>query len=292
MTAGRLDATPIQPASLVRDTASLGEPDRYLAALLAPADKAPGLLAIAAFCAEIARIPATIREPMMGEIRLQWWRDAIATGSPVKASGHPVADAVAEAIGIYHLETEPFLAIIDARAFDLTGDLHADISGLEAYMAATEGLPFALAARVMGLAELPDDVIRNAGLAYGLARALCRLPALIHNGGFPVPQSVLSEHGVNRGGLAERPFAAATVSGVEKAVESLRQRAENALAEARVIVAKRSRETSVTFLPLAMVEPYFRVQRRKEFRSVEQIASVLPLTRIWCLARARLTGMP
>ena len=278
----------MQPASLVREAARRGEPDRYLAALLAPADKAPGLLAIAAFCAEVARVPATIREPMMGEIRLHWWRDAIENGSQGKVSGHPVTDAVTEAIRTYSLDIEPFLSIINSRAFDLTGDLHSDVAALAYHMAVTEGLPFALAARVMGQAELPRELINKAGFAYGIARALGRLPAHLHNGGFPIPECVLSEHGVNRQMLAERPFAAATVSGIANAVETLREQAENALSEVRSSPAYHGREITVSLLPLALVEPYFRVQRRKNFRPLEQLADVMPLTRFWRLTWARL----
>ena len=51
--------------------------DRYLAALLAPRAARDGLMALAAFHGEIARIPRTVREPGVGDIRLQWWRDAL-----------------------------------------------------------------------------------------------------------------------------------------------------------------------------------------------------------------------
>ena len=51
--------------------------DRYLACLLSPADKRGPLSALYAFHAEIARIRDLVREPLPGEIRLQWWRDVL-----------------------------------------------------------------------------------------------------------------------------------------------------------------------------------------------------------------------
>ena len=49
--------------------------DRFLATLFAPADKRGPLFALYAFNAEITSVRERAREPMPGEIRLQWWRD-------------------------------------------------------------------------------------------------------------------------------------------------------------------------------------------------------------------------
>ena len=55
--------------------ARAGEPDRYLAALLAPPALRPALLALAAFSAEIRRIPLLVHEPAMAAIRAGIYRD-------------------------------------------------------------------------------------------------------------------------------------------------------------------------------------------------------------------------
>ena len=51
--------------------------DRYLATLFAPAEHRDALYALYAFNAEIARVRDMAREPMPGEIRLQWWVDVL-----------------------------------------------------------------------------------------------------------------------------------------------------------------------------------------------------------------------
>src|SRR4249920_224039 len=86
-------------AETVATSARAGEPDRYLAALLAPPAARDGLLALAAFSAELGRIGQLVtREPMMGEIRLQWWRDALRPRDSGERTGNPVADALREAM--------------------------------------------------------------------------------------------------------------------------------------------------------------------------------------------------
>ena len=52
--------------------------DRFQTALFAPAERREALFALYAFNYEIARVREAVREPMLGQIRLQWWREAIA----------------------------------------------------------------------------------------------------------------------------------------------------------------------------------------------------------------------
>src|SRR5262245_20169358 len=94
---------PESDAAAVAAAAREGEPDRYLAALLAPAQRREALLAVAAFAAEVARVPfLAVREPAMGEVRLQWWRDALEQPGDAR-TGHAVADAVRAAVARYNL---------------------------------------------------------------------------------------------------------------------------------------------------------------------------------------------
>src|SRR5579871_4315005 len=75
--------------------------DRFLATLFAPPEHRADLWALYAFNAEVARIPYGVSEPMLGRIKVQWWRDvigAIAEGRGAPA-GHPVAQALAAVMG-------------------------------------------------------------------------------------------------------------------------------------------------------------------------------------------------
>src|SRR5438477_1689136 len=67
------------------------DPDRYFSALFAPAPKRAFLLVLYAFNAEVARIAETVREPMLGAIRLEWWRETVEAASKGSARNHDVA---------------------------------------------------------------------------------------------------------------------------------------------------------------------------------------------------------
>ena len=89
--------------------------DRYLATLFAPAEQRDALFALYAFNVEIARVRDLAREPMPGEIRLQWWREALSGEREGEAAAHPVAAALRETLARYGLLATPLLELIDAH---------------------------------------------------------------------------------------------------------------------------------------------------------------------------------
>ncbi|MEZ5849628.1 MAG: squalene/phytoene synthase family protein [Hyphomicrobiaceae bacterium] len=276
---------------IVLEAARKAEPDRYVAALLAPADAQPHLIALAAFMGEVACIPARVREPMMGELRLQWWRDALANLASGETGEHPLLPLLGAAITTHRLATPDFLAIIDARSHDLTGEPHADMAALRRHLAAIEGTGFKLATRILGGTLGPPDT-DAAGFAYGLARALGRLPERLHNGGFPIPADALLAAGIAPDALDRRPYDTTTCAGIEVAALALETEARSALMRARRAIATLPRRQRTAFLPLAMVEPYFSEQKRTEFLRPDQIADVSPFRRMWQMTRSWMSGRP
>src|SRR5579872_5539453 len=105
-------ASPPDLADLVRRQ----DRDRFLSALFVPADRRAAVLALYAFNHEIAKTRDVVSEPLLGRIRLQWWREAIEevyAGGTVRA--HVVMTPLAAAIREHGLAREHFDAMIDAR---------------------------------------------------------------------------------------------------------------------------------------------------------------------------------
>src|SRR5215813_4531200 len=96
--------------------------DRYLASLFAPAAARQHLHALYAFASEIARVRDAAREPLPGEIRLQWWRDALQGEGRGQVSANPLAAALLDTIARSALPMDRLMALIDAHAFDLYDD--------------------------------------------------------------------------------------------------------------------------------------------------------------------------
>ncbi len=284
-TGGRPKAD-IEPSVLA--VAREGEPDRYAAALLAPDGLVADLVALAAFAAEIARVPAQVREPMMGEIRLQWWHDALALPGDSGLSGHPVADALRRAVRRHGLDPAPLDAMIEARLTDVGRELFADDAALMAYFEASEGNAFKVALAMAGVPMSPDvEVAAMAGgRAYGLARALGRLPLSLRHGAFPIPAARLAAEGLGPAALTEQPVSPELAAKIAAISADLRQVAIRDLSDARTALAALGQQALAPMLPLAMVEPHFAVQERRRGAALDRIAEPSPLRRFWRLWRA------
>ena len=241
-------------ADVVRIAARAYERDRYLAALLAPARARADLIALAAFAGEIARIPVFVSEPMIGEIRLQWWRDTldrVAAGET--GAGHPVADAIGPALARNSLSVERLHGLIDAHAARLVDAPFAGETALASNLSATEAAQFALAARMIGAgsADAEHDLIEAAGQAYGRARLLMELPATLAEQRCLLPLDRLAAHGVSIAELGGRDDR----HGLAAAVREISASAVAALT--RVEVGWRGLPWSVrsALLPVALVRP-------------------------------------
>ena len=158
------------------------DPDRYFATLFAPAAQRPHLFAFYAFNAELARVAENVREPMLGEIRLEWWRESVEAAFKGVARNHDVARGLVSLFAERKLACADFEALIAARAFDSSPDNLADFAALERYVASTSGAVMRLAARILAGDPAPgvEQGLRDAGLAYGLTGLLRALP--FHNG--------------------------------------------------------------------------------------------------------------
>jgi phytoene synthase len=158
----------------IDDLVRRADPDRYLSALFAPADRRPLLMALYAFNVEVARVADTVREPMMGEIRIEWWRETLAGARQGMARNHDVARALADLVAQVDLPQDRFEAMLTARAFDSTAEAFPGRAALEAYCDATSGNLMRLAIRVLG--GEAESAARSAGIAYAIAGILRSLP--------------------------------------------------------------------------------------------------------------------
>ncbi len=160
--------------------------DRFLASLFAPAERRRRLFALYAFNAEIARVREVVRTPIAGEIRLQWWRDALEASAPSEVRANPVADALIDTIAACRLPVEPLLALIEARSFDLYDDPMPTLDTLYGYVRKTSSTLIELAAIILGgadpIAKRPRrtgrDRVRTCAAAAGLSDPCRAWPAL------------------------------------------------------------------------------------------------------------------
>jgi len=257
--------------------------DRFLAGLYAPTAKRAHLFALYAFAHEIARVSEVARQPMAGEIRLQWWRDAILGERWGEGLANPVAAALLATIRDYALPTAPLIALIDAHAFDLYDEAMPGVAELDSYAARTAGALFTLGARILGGTDEPATAAAAApaGIAFAVAQRLHTFPHDVARRQFFVPLDLLTQHGVTR----EEIEARHNTAGLRSALAALREHARAAFDQLRSLARAVPDSCAPAFLPAATVPPLL---ARLEAASADPFAvvEVPQWRRQWAIWRA------
>jgi phytoene synthase len=246
--------------------------DRYAAAVFAPKRVRGHLCALYAFNYEIAKTSETVSEPLAGQIRLQWWRDAIGELREGKRREHPVVLALAEVLRAHDLPQALFDQMIDAREWDLDEMPFADMAGLETYADATSGNLMRLAARVLGAGENLDEAAREAGIAYAIAGLLRAVPYRAANRRLALPLASLGAANVS----LESIFAGESSAGLAAVFAGMAEAAHAHLRAAREIPTPR--KFLPALLPAALVPLYLNPMTRAGFNPFRDVVDV-PLYR-------------
>jgi len=146
------------------------DPDRWLASrFIADPQARAEVIAIYALNDELARVGETVSQPLIGEIRLAWWRDRIEdlfNGRPIPSQ--PTLQALSAPIAQRRLPQSLFEALIEARHLDLDAAPFTDSTVLARYLDGTAGAVMGLAARSLS-PEAPLAAVIQAGRAFGMA---------------------------------------------------------------------------------------------------------------------------
>ena len=165
-----------------------GDPDRFLAAQSAPSNNRKALMAIYAVNLEIARAPWASQEPLVAQMRLQWWADEIDKIYPGEAvDSHEILPALRDVIFDHNLPQSLFRALIDARLFDIFSAPHESHDAFNAYINATSGSVMELAVRALGAGPQTLPTVRDFAFASGVANLMRATPELLARGRSPLP---------------------------------------------------------------------------------------------------------
>ena len=224
--------------------------DRFLASLFAPADRRDALHALYAFNIEVARVREVAREPLPGEIRLQWWSDVLNGEREGEAQANPVAAALLATVTRHRLVVSTLTALIEASRFDLYDEPMATVGDLEAYAKSRSSVLLALAAQI--LAGMGAEIAAGpAGMAYAIAGLLRAFPLHAGRRQLYVPIELLDRHKVRQQDM----FAEKASAGVKAALSDLRALGARPSARGSPRIVALRRSIIPAFLPVALVRP-------------------------------------
>lgn len=259
--------------------------DRYLACLLVPEDKRGPLAALYAFSAELARIRDLIREPLPGEVRLQYWRDLVEGQPHGDVQANPLSAGIVHAIVDHKLPRAALAAMTEARIFDLYDDPMPDRASFEGYAGETSSTLLQLGTMILDpdTASRAADAAGHAGIAQLVAGCLLLMP--LHRGRHQVylPADILSAVGLDTtaflDGRDKDRIAAAISAFIGYGRDHLKAAREKAAA-----LTPAARQA---FLAVALVEPVFARGEKAGFGVLERSIQPSQLSRQWRLWRAK-----
>ncbi len=226
--------------------------DRYLATLVLKPGPREAVQALYAFNADVATVRDRAREPAPGEIRLQWWADALSGKDHGAVRQNPIADALLGMIEDSRLPTGALTRLLSARRFDLYDDAMPDVPSFEGYAGETVSVLYQLTAMILnGGREVETG---NAAGHLGVAHALIgHLRAFGHNasrGRLMLPMSVFASNGVT-----EHEIFSGTVSdGLLVACAQLTDMARDHLAKSTPEIAQLPKSLRLAFAMRAVLE--------------------------------------
>lgn len=169
------------------DLVRRGDKDRFLAIMSAPIKDRGALFIIYAFNLEVVRAPWVTKEPMISEMRLQWWLDSINEiyeGLTIRK--HEVVSPLARLIKQQNLPKNLFIDLINARRWDIYKKPHNHAYAFDDYIMATSGNLMALACLAIGMPGSDIISAKEYGYGDGIARLFVAIPLLEKNKRYPL----------------------------------------------------------------------------------------------------------
>lgn len=260
--------------------------DRYLGTLVLPDKPREAITALYAFSADVASVRERAKEPAAGEIRLQWWSDALTGEGYGNVRANPLADALLSVIAEYGLPVPPLTRLIAARRFDLYQDPMPNVATFEGYAGETVSALYQLSAMILngGRPVETGDAAGHLGVAQALIGHLRAFGYNASQGRIFLPWDVFSACGVNESEV----LAGQMSEGLAVALSRIAEMAEQHLAKAAIAIAALPRELRPAFAQVVVLRAQLRrvdletpFQRRPDVADWRKIAA---------LAWWRLTG--
>ncbi|AGF74369.1 phytoene synthase [Bartonella australis AUST/NH1] len=263
--------------------------DRYMAVLFAPEKKRRALAALYVFNAEIARIRESVRDPLIGEMRLRWWYDSIANSEAQNSENNPILSDLLATITFFNLPKIAFLRYCEARIFDLYNNPIATIKDLESHCGQTAGAILQLSCQILDsdAAQNFTDACIHGGIAQALSGVLRLLSFMQSRYRCYFSSDMLKAVGVDREALEADRINNEQKHRVIEATAALSRDHYFKLYKRSIVLPKTLRPA---FLPLAVTPASLQKAVKLGAKVFQESAALSPLHRYWLITKAAISG--
>jgi NADH dehydrogenase [ubiquinone] 1 alpha subcomplex assembly factor 6 len=261
--------------------------ERFVTALFAEPARREDLFTLYAFNSEIARVRETVSEPVLGQIRLQWWRDNLDALWQGRTVGHPVADALAEMLARQPLPRPLVDRLVEAREFDLQDRPPQTLAELTAYIEDSAAGLAQLAALLLGGGDAASqEAARLVGQAWGLLGLMRAHAYHIKSRRLFLPAAWLAEQGLD----IEDLYAGASPPALARLAEQWAGQVAGQLRAARRLRREVTKAARPALLPARLADHYLAGLRAARYDLLDRGWSQpngRPLALLWSSALGR-----
>jgi len=242
----------VTPASArhAADMLRASDRDRYFATLVLPPATRDAVTALYAFSADVASVRDRAREAAAGEIRLQWWHDALTGEGHGAVRQNPLADALLDTVAEFGLPVAALTRLIEARRFDLYDDPMPDMPSFEGYAGETSSALYQLAAMILNRGPVePGDAAGHLGVAHALVGHLRAFGYNASKGRIMLPHEIFATCGVSEADIRSGRDS----ENLQVALTRFADLAGEHLARADAAIAALPRDLRAPFAPTALL---------------------------------------
>jgi len=236
--------------------------ERYLMTLVLRGPAREAIISLYAFAADVAMIRERVSEPAPGEIRLQWWNDALTGQGHGAVRQNPLADALLETMARYDIPAGSLQRLLGARRFDLYDDPMPDLESFEGYAGETTSTLYQLAAMILndGAPVEPGDAAGHLGVAQAMTGHLRAFGYNAAKGRIVLPWSIFAANGVTEAEI----FSGTVSEGLVESRGQIMELAAGHLARAASAIANLPSSLRPAFASYPVVEAQLQRLRRSD----------------------------
>lgn len=256
--------------------------DRWLTVWFAPLATRDGLLALYALYLELARIREQVTQPILGHMRLQWWRDALDKARAGHRLDHPVLRVMPDVL-LGPDAQDDLDALLSARECDMEDQPFETLQEMEQYARNTAGRALCLALRLLGpVNERARQAALDIGTAYSLVGLMRAQKYFIEHGRIYWPRDMLGDSGLNFQDSLDKNNPAA----LKKMVAQVTARAVDYLQSGAAARRACTRDERRMLKAVGLARLYARRLRRADYDLESPLLFPLNLARIAAVLRA------
>ncbi len=225
------DEQKISPSQLLRE----GDRSQFLCSLFLPEPHRAAAIALYTFKLEIARVGRVVSDPLIGQLRLKWWYDAVKNLENGKILDHPVVIAIDRVFQEYELDPSVLLALVEAYSDALVRKQPEQVTGLFTHLDRTLGDLNSLIVHVIagGASDEAVNAAYHVTRAWGISQLLLSLPKSESKSGIYIPKEILSRESVTFTDLMKFNQAGHMPDSIIRVIRTVVEIAEEELSKGR-----------------------------------------------------------